>query len=212
MSDVKISQIEIGSELYVVDEPIEWIYNKAKVTLEKGTVWAKLLTNDTNEEIGIAYDGTAEIIIDAIMETEDGAIGSSIDDQIGRLGILISPKLDKIISRSHSVSIEDEYITAFKTMLDLMEKKSSSFNIDFENPNYLTILSNTAKQLFIAGEENIVHIKNKHVLVVSEDKMVQIDRYGVFIARKDGRVFELPPKHHFIPPIPPHIPFKFDFF
>ncbi len=193
MTQIDISQMQLGSELFQLNEDFEWQNDKAKIIVKRGTIWTDLLLD--GEKIGIAYKGDITLIIDAIMETIDGAVGSTIENNISGLGIIVSGNLD-IKNKSQHVDLNSEYISAFQTMLELLDAHKSNVDIDFEDDKFIALMDSHIQHIFISNRRNIVYVRKKEVLTLSNTKMTRIDKNGILIARVDRRPILINRKFH----------------
>jgi len=160
----------------------------SKVIIKKGTVWSPLIVDGT--QVGIAYSGKIDFIIDAIIETIDGAIGSTIDDTLEGLGIAIG-SLDQIKERSKKLIEKSEYTMAFETMLELLQEKKSTIDINFDDPFHFSVIDRQMKHIFASTRVSTVYIKHRQVLTLTKTKMTRISEDGILIAKRYGKIIRI---------------------
>ena len=73
-------------------------HEKAFVKMEAGCVWVYLLEND--KRVGVAYAGPSRFAVDAIAETDMGAMGESVIGSLDGIQLFIGPSSLENISKS----------------------------------------------------------------------------------------------------------------
>ncbi len=182
----------------VINEEHEIIsHEKAFVKMEAGCVWVYLLEND--KRVGIAFAGPSRFAVDAIAETDLGAMGESVTGTLDRIQLFIGPSSLENISKSAGSSdlqnhgIQD--IGAFtdeientvkgqlnggdhKTSIDSKTESKIFFGTDSEKTKVLLVLSEKTGLVFTYG---------KLVYVLGDDNMVSVSKSGVVITNRDGK-------------------------
>ena len=79
--ETKMKNLKPDTNAMVVTEEYDIIsHEKAYVRMEPGCVWVYLLEDD--KRVGIAYVGPSKFAVDAIAETDMGAMGESVTDTL----------------------------------------------------------------------------------------------------------------------------------
>ncbi len=182
----------------VINEEHEIIsHEKAFVKMEAGCVWVYLLEND--KRVGIAYTGPSRFAVDAIAETDLGAMGESVTGTLDRIQLFIGPSSLENISKSAGSSDLQNHgfqdIGAFtdeientvkgqlnggdhKTSIDSKTESKIFFGTDSEKTKVLLVLSEKTGLVFTYG---------KLVYVLGDDNMVSVSKSGVVITNSDGK-------------------------
>jgi len=172
-------------------------HEKAFVKMEAGCVWLYLLEND--KRVGVAYAGPSRFAVDAIAETDMGAMGESVIGSLDGIQLFIGPSSLENISKSAESSdlqnqgfqdigafTEDIEVTIKdhwngddkKTTIDSKEDSKIFFGKDSENTKVLLVLSE---------EKGLVFTHGKIVYVIGDDNMVSVSKSGVVITSRDGK-------------------------
>ena len=172
-------------------------HEKAFVKMEAGCVWVYLLEED--KRVGIAYAGPSRFAVDAIAETDMGAMGESVTGTLDGIQLFIGPSSLENISKSAESSdlqnqgfkdigalTEDIEVTIKehwngddkKTTIDSKEESKILFGKDSEKTKVLLVLSE---------EKGLVFTHGKIVYVLGDDNMVSVSKSGVVITNSDGR-------------------------
>lgn len=172
-------------------------HEKAFVKMEAGCVWVYLLEND--KRVGVAYAGPSRFAVDAIAETDMGAMGESVIGSLDGIQLFIGPSSLENISKSAEssdlqnqgfqdigaftedveVSIKDHWNgDDKKTTIDSKEDSKIFFGKDSEKTKVLLVLSE---------EKGLVFTHGKIVYVIGDDNMVSVSKSGVVITNRDGK-------------------------
>ncbi|MCK5264274.1 MAG: hypothetical protein KAJ36_03050 [Candidatus Thorarchaeota archaeon] len=172
-------------------------HEKAFVKMEAGCVWVYLLEND--KRVGVAYAGPSRFAVDAIAETDMGAMGESVIGSLDGIQLFIGPSSLENISKSAESSdlqnqgfqdigafTEDIEVTIKdhwngddkKTTIDSKEDSKILFGKDSEKTKVLLVLSE---------EKGLVFTHGKIVYVIGDDNMVSVSKSGVVITNRDGK-------------------------
>ena len=172
-------------------------HEKAFVKMEAGCVWVYLLEND--KRVGVAYAGPSRFAVDAIAETDMGAMGESVIGSLDGIQLFIGPSSLENISKSAERSdlqnqgfqdigafTEDIEVTIKdhwngddkKTTIDSKEDSKILFGKDSEKTKVLLVLSE---------EKGLVFTHGKIVYVIGDDNMVSVSKSGVVITNRDGK-------------------------
>jgi hypothetical protein len=172
-------------------------HEKAFVKMEAGCVWVYLLEDD--RRVGIAYAGPSRFAVDAIAETDIGAIGESVTDTLEGIKLFIGSTSLENISKSaqssdfHSVGFNDsvEFSKAIETTIeDQFRSKDKQTKIDSKEDARI-FFGNDSEQtkvlLVLSREKGLVFTHGKMVYVVGDDNMVSVSKSGVVITNRDGK-------------------------
>lgn len=172
-------------------------HEKAFVRMEVGCVWVYLLEDD--RRVGIAYSGPSRFAVDAIAETDIGAMGESVTDSLDGISLFIGTTSLENISRNASDS--DLQTTGFNdvseftmaieaTMKDHIHGENKQTKIDNKRDAriFLGIDSEKTKVLLVLSEDKgLVFTHGKIVYVIGDDNMVSVSKSGVVITGRDGK-------------------------
>ncbi|TFH04248.1 MAG: hypothetical protein E4H14_15165, partial [Candidatus Thorarchaeota archaeon] len=172
-------------------------HEKAYVKMEAGCVWVYLLEDE--KRVGITYTGPSRFAVDAIAETDRGAMGESVTDTLEGISLFIgSSSLENMSKKAeHSdlqvlgfndtstftqaieASIEDHFhVDNDHTKIDNKRDARIFFGKDSEQTKILLVLSE---------EKGLVFTHGKLVYVIGDDNMVSVSKSGVVITNSDGK-------------------------
>jgi hypothetical protein len=193
-----MNNLKADTNVMVVTQEYEIIsHEKAYVKMESGCVWVYLLEDD--RRVGIAYAGPSRFAVDAIAETDMGAMGESVTGNLEGIQIFIGKSSLENISQNASgndlqsqgfndvsaftQAIEDVMNDHFNgdgktTNIDDKEEVKIFFGKDTEKTKVLMVLSRDSGLVFTHG---------KLVYVLKEDNMVSVSKSGVVVTNRDGK-------------------------
>jgi hypothetical protein len=193
-----MKNLKPDTTVMVITEEHEIIsHEKAFVKMEAGCVWVYLLENE--KRVGIAYAGPSRFAVDAIAETDMGAMGESVSGTLEGIQLFIGPSSLENISKSAGSSdlqnhgfqdrdafTEDIEVTIKdqlngdnnKTSIDSKEESRIFFGTDSKKTKVLLVLSEKTGLVFTYG---------KLVYVLGDDNMVSVSKSGVVITNRDGK-------------------------
>ena len=193
-----MKNLKPDTTVMVITEEHEIIsHEKAFVKMEAGCVWVYLLENE--KRVGIAYAGPSRFAVDAIAETDLGAMGESVTDTLDGIQLFIGPSSLENISKSAGSSdlqnhgfqdrnafTEDIEVTIKdqlngdnnKTSIDSKEESKIFFGTDSKKTKVLLVLNEKTGLVFTYG---------KLVYVLGDDNMVSVSKSGVVITNRDGK-------------------------
>lgn len=182
----------------VITEEHEIIsHEKAFVKMEAGSVWVYLLEND--KRIGIAFAGPSRFAVDAIAETDLGAMGESVTGTLDGVQLFIGPtSLDNISKSAESSDFQNQGfrdVGAFTENIEVTikdhwngEDKKTSIDSKEESKIFFGTDSEKTKVLLVLSEEkSLVFTHGKMVYVLGDDNMVSVSKSGVVITDSDGK-------------------------
>lgn len=172
-------------------------HEKAYVKMNNGCIWTYLLEDGVR--VGVAFVGPSRFAVDAISETDLGAMGESVTGALLGVQLFIgSSSLENISSASDSSELQrqgfqdtNSFLDAIRSSLkehmngdektsriDKRERSKIFFGTDSEKKKLLLVLSDDKKLVFTYG---------KQVFVLGDDNMVSVSKSGVVITNKDGK-------------------------
>ncbi len=193
-----MKNVKPDTKAMVITQEYEIIsHEKAFAKMEAGCVWVYLLEND--KRVGVAYAGPSRFAVDAIAETDIGAMGESVTGTLDGIQLFIGPSSLENISKSAERSdlqnqgfqdigafTEDIEVTIEnhwngdnkKTSIDSKDESKIFFGTDSEKTKVLLVLSE---------EKDLVFTHGKIVYVLGDDNMVSVSESGVVITNSDGK-------------------------
>jgi len=172
-------------------------HEKAYVKMEPGCVWVYLLEDD--RRIGIAYAGPSRFAVDAITETDMGAMGESVTGSLEGVQLFIgSSSLENV---SHNASSNDLQSQGFNDVDAFTQAIQDTMHDQFNGEQKKTKIDNkedakiffgrdpekTKVLMVISKGEGLVFTHGKTVYVLKEDNMVSVSKSGVVVTNKDGK-------------------------
>jgi hypothetical protein len=189
-----VKDLRVGDEAYVVESNQNLISSeRVVVELNPGCVWIPLLLKD--ERVGIAFTGSSHFAVDAITETDEGAMGESVSGTFG--GIQIYLGQSDPASGSRTASQDDIRPTGYVDLTDLVnaakmtierELNRSRFGRDVRNGDVLVGKDSESKSMvLLLRGDNMVFTYDKLVYVVSDDGMITVGKKGLAVSGRHGR-------------------------
>ncbi|MFW9964570.1 MAG: hypothetical protein ACFFCX_13450 [Candidatus Sifarchaeia archaeon] len=172
-------------------------HEKAYVRMESGCVWVYLLEDGVR--VGVAFAGPSSFVVDAIAETDMGAMGESITGVLSGIQVFIgSTSLENISRGADSSEIQQQ---GFKDAEDLAKQIESVVQEHLNGDNkkakieskkdsrifFGTDLKNKKLLLVLSEEKGLVFTYDKAVFVLGDDNMVSVSKSGVVVSNQDGK-------------------------
>ncbi|NHI83826.1 MAG: hypothetical protein EAX81_05965 [Candidatus Thorarchaeota archaeon] len=191
-----MKKLEVDGPVMMLRNTHELIsHKKAILTLERGCIFV-YLKHDGNR-VGIAFDGPSQLVVDAIAETEYGAVGESVKPCLK--GIQLYLGVTRLENKSESASENDARALGYGSN-DAFVKASMNKIQDQVNGDHRTSIE-TGKGSILLGKDSdeksiilvakddkeLVFIHGKNVFAVGDDNIVSVDKSGVRIRGKHGR-------------------------
>jgi hypothetical protein len=169
---------------------------KALVNLSEGCVWIYVVNN--GERVGIAFAGHGRLAVDAITETDDGAIGKSVATGLEGMQLFLGETQIERISREATLlemehlgySGSEDFISAVDSIIKNKVNGDTKVNVENQESNVLIGIGEDEKAIVLVtteGKEDLVFSYGKNVHVVGEKEMVSVDKSGVRIRGKHGK-------------------------
>ncbi|TFG32408.1 hypothetical protein EU528_03615 [Candidatus Thorarchaeota archaeon] len=193
-----MKNLKPDTDVKVVTQEYDIIsHEKAFVKMEAGCVWVYLLDDD--KRVGIAYAGPSRFAVDAIAETDMGAMGESVADTLEGIKLFIGASSLENISRSAQNS--DLQNSGFDDTSDFNEAIETTLNEHFHGEHSQSKIDNKGEAkiffgtdskkasvlLVLSDRKGLVFTHGKQVYVVGDDNMVSVSKSGVVITNRDGK-------------------------
>jgi len=172
-------------------------HEKALVKMDAGCVWVYLLEND--KRVGIAFAGPSRFAVDAITETDMGAMGESVTGTLDGIQLFIGTSSLENISKSAESSdlqnqgfrdtgaFTEDIEVKIKDQLNGDNDKTSSDSKEESKIFFGTDSENTKVLLIISAKNELVFTHGKLVYVLGDDNMVSVSKSGVVVTNRDGK-------------------------
>ncbi|MFW9964690.1 MAG: hypothetical protein ACFFCX_14060 [Candidatus Sifarchaeia archaeon] len=172
-------------------------HEKAYVRMGAGCIWVYLLEDGVR--VGVAFAGHSHFAVDAIAETDMGAMGESITGNLSGIQLFIgSSSLENISKSAESSEIQKQGFQdteAFMNGIESViqehvngEKKKTTIESRKDSKIFFGTDTHDKKLLLVLSEEKgLVFTYDKVVFVLGDDKMVSVSKSGVFVSDRDGK-------------------------
>ena len=169
-------------------------HDKAIVEFDSGCAWIHLAQG--NKTIGIAFAGPSRFAVDAITETEMGALGKSVTTTLDGVQIYLGETTIEAVSREANDSdvayLGFDGAAGFSDTVDVTIKEK----VNGQGENHMlqsrgNVLLGTdihSKSIVLVVEaKDLVFVYDKNVFTVGEEETVHVDKSGVRIGQKDRK-------------------------
>jgi hypothetical protein len=170
-------------------------HKKAILTLERGCAFVYLRQN--GNRIGLAFDGPSGLVVDAIAETEQGAVGQSVKPSLKGIQLYIGEMNVEDISREASgqetielgYNSDDAFIKAVRDTIHDQVNGGQKMRIEADKGRIFLGKDIEEKSVVLVaeGDKDLVFVYGKNVFAVGDDNMVSVDKSGVRIRGKRGK-------------------------
>jgi hypothetical protein len=194
----KMKRITPDSNVMVTTQEIDIIsHEKAFVRMTPSCVWAYLLQDGVR--VGVAFAGPSRFAVDAIAETEMGAMGESITGELSGVQLFIgATSLENISKNAESSDTQKQgfqdseaFTKAIATAIQYHingENKTTKIDGKKDSKIFFGTDSNNKKLLLVLSEEKgLVFTYDKSVFVLGDDNLVSVSKSGVVVSSKDGK-------------------------
>jgi hypothetical protein len=163
---------ELGSSILKTNEPVTlWKSDRGSVCIEKDSLAVAIMREGRPE--GYVFSGNGKMILDAIVETDQGAVGKPIEQQIQEPFLMIGKPENP---ESHSFSTVDAEQTDFMAKAqDVFDKFFGREHFDmgccYRHEGLVFAFSNDLGKfdLLIPNGSKIVYKANRTVFISDED-------------------------------------------
>ena len=193
-----MKNITPDSNVMITTQEIDIIsHENAYVRMSAGCVWSYLLQDGVR--VGVAFAGPSRFAVDAIAETDMGALGESITGDLAGIQLFIGPSSLENISKTAENS--DTWNQGFSdpkvftkeiesTISDHLNGNNKKTTIDSKKDSKIFFGndSNNKKILLVLSEKKgLVLTYGKSVFVLGDDNLVSVSKSGVVVSNKDGK-------------------------
>jgi hypothetical protein len=164
-----------------------WRTEKGLVEISKDTLATAIKAN--GKQKGYVFHGLGRLLLDTIVETEDGAIGKSVEREIKEPFLMLG-NTEEIQQRLSAANAEDLTRVNYENQNRFISNAEDLLNQFFrrEKMNCCGRSSEFAGSLFAFRNE----AKKLDVLVPKDDGFVYTARDMVFVSNKDKAVLKSP--------------------
>ncbi len=169
-------------------------HDKAVVELETGCAWIHLAQG--NRTVGIAFAGPSRFVVDAITETEMGALGKSVTTTLDGVQLYLGETAIETVSReaedSDMGTLGFDGTRSFSDAVNIAvkDKVNGQGRTHFEKSKGNVLLGTDVHSksivLVIEGKD-MVFVYDENVFSVGEKETVHVDESGVRIGQRDGK-------------------------
>ena len=172
-------------------------HEKAYVRMKSGCVWVYLLEDGVR--VGVAFAGPSRFAVDAIAETDMGAMGESITGDLSGIQLYIGiSSLENISKSAESLEIQKQGFKDTETFVKKIEdeiqkhmngeNKKTKIESRKDSKIFFGTDSKDKKLLLVLSEEKeLVFTYDKAVFVLGDDNMVSVSKSGVVVSNRDGK-------------------------
>jgi hypothetical protein len=189
-----MKDLRVGDEAYVIESKHDLLSTeRVIVEMNPGCVWIPLLLKD--ERVGVAFIGGSHFTVDAIAETDEGAMGESVSGTFGGIQTYLGQA--DLASVSRAALDEDILPTGYANLTDLVsaaktaverELDRSKFGRDVIEGDVLIGKDSEGKSMVLLLKgDNTVFTYGKIVYVVGDDGMVNVGEKGLAVGGRHGR-------------------------
>ncbi|MFW9834814.1 MAG: hypothetical protein ACFFEK_12520 [Candidatus Thorarchaeota archaeon] len=172
-------------------------HEKAYVRMSAGCVWTYLLQDGVR--VGVAFAGPSRFAVDAIAETDMGAMGETISGELAGVQLFIGANsLENISTAAENSDTQEQgfhdagsFVQAIeKTIKDHLNGDNKKTKIDGKKDSkiFFGVDTNEKKLLIVVSEEKgLVFTYGKSVFVIGDDNLVSVSKSGIVVSSKEGR-------------------------
>ncbi|MHA1926810.1 MAG: hypothetical protein ACXABV_09310 [Candidatus Thorarchaeota archaeon] len=174
--------------------------DKVLLTLTEGVAWVHVVNN--GDRVGIAFAGPSRLAVDAIAETDAGAVGKSVVTRLEGMQLYLGEMQIERLSREATAAELSTLgygdLDQFQNDVDslIKEKVNGNSKINIEN-HESKVLIGTGEEgksiVLVLGQRknDLVFTNGKNVFVVGDNEMVSVDKSGVRIKGKHGKTLSV---------------------
>jgi len=175
---------KIGDEISKVAIDIKlWESERGIVKVNKETLVAPIELND--EIKGYIFHGRGKLLLDALIETEEGAVGKAVENELVQPFLMLGNKFKTVQRNLEKTNQDDICEIGYKTSQEFIDQANhllkSFFKRSVSNNNY-----NNSGTIFAFPNE----IDTLDILVAKEEKLVYKSTSVVFVSNKDNVILK----------------------
>lgn len=174
--------------------------DKALLTLTEGVAWVYVVNN--GNRVGIAFTGPSRLAVDAIAETDEGAVGKSVVTRLEGMQLYLGESQIERLSREVTdselsalgFSGSDDFLGEVESLIKEKVNGDSKVNVENQDSKVLIGTGEDEKSIVLVighRKDDLVFTYGKNVFVVGDDEMVSVDKSGVRIRGKHGKNLEV---------------------
>lgn len=174
--------------------------DKALLTLTEGVAWVYVVNN--GDRVGIAFAGPSRLAVDAIAETDAGAVGKSVVTRLEGLQLYLGETRIERLSGEASASDlaalgydgPDDFLSGVDSLIKDKVNGDSKVNIENQESKVLIGAGEDKKSIvLVVGDRknDLVFTYGKNVFAVGDNEMVSVDKSGVRIKGKHGKTLSI---------------------
>ncbi|MFX1262914.1 MAG: hypothetical protein ACFFAZ_12570 [Promethearchaeota archaeon] len=174
--------------------------DKVLLTLTEGVAWVYVVNN--GDRVGIAFVGPSRLAVDAIAETDEGAVGKSVVTRLEGMQLYLGEEQIERLSREASVSDlatlgydgPDGFLVEVASLVK--DKVNGESKVNLENQKSKVLIGGGEDMrsiVLVVGDRknDLVFTYGKNVFVVGDSEMVSVDKSGVRIKGKRGKTLSV---------------------
>jgi hypothetical protein len=187
-------ELKPDDQIWKIREPLNLIsHEKAFMKLDTGCVWTCLLLD--GRKVGVAYRGPSNFAVDAITETDQGAVGTSMAGELQGIQLYLGDSNLESISilasvddvRQVGLENQEAFIQEINSRIDKIRHKDSKIDIS-EHEGHI-LLGNDSEDktiVLVVKRDGLVFTYNKTTYVTSDSGSVSVDSSGIYIGGSNG--------------------------
>ena len=171
-------------------------HEKAYVRMEAGCVWVYLL--DDGARVGLAFVGPSRFAVDAIAETDVGAMGESVVGTLDGVQFYIgNHALEEFSGPATSTHLgalgfnsPESLVSAVKAAIeDQLNGDKHKTKIDKKQKSRIFLGRDLGKKsvVLVIDDKGLVFTHGRTAFVLGDDNMVSVSKSGVAITNRDGK-------------------------
>jgi hypothetical protein len=169
-------------------------HDMAVVDLETGCAWIHLVQG--NKTMGIAFAGPSRFAVDAITETEMGALGKSVTTTLVGVQLYLGVTTIETVSREANDSdignLSLDGTTGFLDAVNaaIKDKVNGQGKTHLAQPKGNVLLGTDVHSksiVLVIEEKDLVFVYDENVFSVGERETVHVDKSGVRIGQREGK-------------------------
>lgn len=191
----EISKVTTGTTL--------WESEKGVVKVDKETLAVPIELND--EIRGYVFHGHGKLLLDALVETEEGAVGKAIEQELVQPFLILGKEFETVQRNLDKTNQEDIAKIGYETSQEFIDHanhllrrlyKGRVFNNNFNNAGVIFAFLNEADTLDILvarGEKlvykstSMVFVSNRHNAILKKAGEVVCANHGKSVVISRGR-------------------------
>ncbi|MHA2041427.1 MAG: hypothetical protein ACW975_06135 [Candidatus Thorarchaeota archaeon] len=173
---------------------------KALVNLQEGCVWTYVVNN--GDRVGVTFAGSGRLAVDAISETDAGAVGRSVVTRLEGIQFYLGEtQIERLSREATNSELENLGYSGSEDFLGkvdsfIKDKVNGESKVNIENQDSSVLIGTGENENSIVlvakeGKKDLVFSYGKNVYVVGDQEMVSVDKSGVRIEGKHGKTLSV---------------------